>query len=171
MTDTPWHQDQSYYISLSDPRACNLWLALVDVTADMGCLWFADAPLDAPGPLRPHHAAGRGGGALETDGFSEAAATPVPLRAGSVTVHSHLTPHYARGNSTGEPRLGYVMQTRPSWSVREARLLGFDHGRSAGNTPDEVFSRQQRAEAARAAQWAKGSGGDSASALPPPPSA
>jgi phytanoyl-CoA hydroxylase len=132
LTDTPWHQDQSYYVELADPRACNLWLALVDVTVDMGCLWFVDAPLDAPGPLRPHRQAGRGGGALEAEGFSEAAATAVPLRAGSITVHGHMTPHYARGNATAVSRQGYVMQTRPSWSVREARMLGFDHGRCAG---------------------------------------
>ena len=144
-TDTPWHQDQSYYCQLSDPRGCNLWLALADVTPDMGCLFFEDSPLDAPAPLRPHWPAGRGGGALECEG-SLAAATAActaaaPLRAGSITVHSHLTPHYARGNSTAAPRMGYVVQTRPAASVREARLLGFDHGRFAGNKARLPLSR------------------------------
>ena len=133
-TDTPWHQDQSYYIQLPDPRACNLWLALGDVTEEMGCLWFEDSPLDAPIPLRPHRPAGRGGGALQSEGFLERA-TPTPLRAGSITVHSHLTPHYARGNATDTPRYGYVVQTRPAASVRMARMKGFDHGRCAGNKP------------------------------------
>ena len=133
-TDTPWHQDQSYYVDLPDQRACNLWLALGDVSEDMGCLWFENSPLAAPEPLRPHWPAGRGGGALQAEGFLERA-TAAPLRAGSITVHSHLTPHYARGNSTGVPRMGYVVQTRPAASVRAARMLGFDHGRCAGNKP------------------------------------
>jgi len=133
-TDTPLHQDQSYYITLRDPRACNLWLNVgeTDVTDDMGCLWFEDSPLDAPIPLRTHRAAGRGGGALECgDGPQLEKMTACPLRPGDVTVHSHLTPHWARGNHTQDPRYGYVVQTRPSHSVREARMAGFDHGRSA----------------------------------------
>ena len=30
-TETPWHQDQSYYPNLPDLRAANVWLALEDV--------------------------------------------------------------------------------------------------------------------------------------------
>ena len=132
LTDTPLHQDQSYYIKLRDSRACNIWLALCDVSDDMGCLWFEDAPLDAPIPLRVHRAAGRGGGALECGNGPELEKmTCCPLRAGSITVHSHLTPHYAKGNKTSVQRYGYVVQTRPAASVREARIAGFDHGRTA----------------------------------------
>lgn len=132
LTDTPLHQDQSYYITLQDQRACNLWLALGDVSEEMGCLWFQDSPLEDPQVLRPHRSAGRGTGALECDG-DMALLRPAPLKAGSITVHSHLTPHYAKGNSTDVPRSGYVVQTRPATSVREARIKGFDHGRCAGN--------------------------------------
>jgi ectoine hydroxylase-related dioxygenase (phytanoyl-CoA dioxygenase family) len=100
LTDTPLHQDQSYYIPLRDARAVNLWLALVDVTEEMGCLWFEDSPIDAPARLREHRAAGRGGGALTCGEPDFARMTPCPLRAGSVTVHSALTPHYAKGNAS-----------------------------------------------------------------------
>lgn len=132
---------QSYYIRLADQRACNIWCALVDVTAPMGALAFADSPLAAPAPLRPHVPAGRGGGALECGGPDGRPPPAAPadlarmavceLRAGDVTVHSHLTPHYAAGNSTDAPRVAYVVQTRPAASVREARIRGFDHGRAA----------------------------------------
>jgi hypothetical protein len=133
----------------------------VDVEEAMGCLFFEESPLAEPAELRRHWPAGRGGGALQSEGSLEAA-TAAPLRAGSITVHSHLTPHYAKGNSTDRPRLGYVVQTRPAASVREGRLLGFDHGRSAGNTPEERFSREQKAaaacaQAAASAPAAKGS--------------
>jgi len=135
LTDTPLHQDQSYYAPLSDPRGCNIWLALQDVDDAMGCLWFGDSPLDAPAPMQVHRSAGRGGGALECgDGPDFARMTPAPLRAGSVTVHSHMTPHYAKGNATDRARFAYVVQTRPAAMVREARLRGFDHGRKA-NVP------------------------------------
>ena len=139
VTDTPLHQDQSYYVPLPDPRGCNLWLALVDVTEPMGCLWFEKCPLETPLPLRQHRPAGRGGGALECgNGPDFSVMTAAPLRAGSLTVHSHMTPHYARGNITNTPREAYVVQTRPSVSVRHARTLGFDHGRIKGNTPRAV---------------------------------
>lgn len=94
LTDTPLHQDQSYYVPLPDPRGCNVWLALQDVDEAMGCLYFEDSPLAAPAALRAHRPAGRGGGANECgDGPDFARMTAAPLRAGSVTVHSHLTPH------------------------------------------------------------------------------
>jgi phytanoyl-CoA hydroxylase len=147
LTDTPWHQDQSYYIALEDPRACNIWLALQDVSVDMGCLWFEDSPLDAPCALKPHFPAGTGGGALQFDRPSGGPPfTPAPLKAGSVTVHSHLTPHYAQGNATAASRRGYVVQTRPTHSVREGRMRGFDHGRTAGNTAEERLSRAARVQ-------------------------
>ena len=94
LTDTPLHQDQSYYIPLADPRACNIWCALVDVTEDMGCLWFETSPLETPLTLRVHRPAGRGNGALEYgNGPDLTKMTQTPLKAGSITVHSHMTPH------------------------------------------------------------------------------
>ena len=118
-----------------------MWLALQDVDDAMGCLWFESSPLDAPAAMREHRPAGRGGGALmcgSDDGPDLRAMTPAPLRAGSVTVHSHLTPHYAKGNATDRSRFAYVVQTRPAASVREARIRGFDHGRMKGNLPRTV---------------------------------
>ena len=134
-------QDRSYYPSLPDERACNIWLALEDVTAESGCLAFADSPLDDPTPLRTHWPAGGGGGALQCEGPAPEAVTLAPLRAGSVTVHSARTLHWAGGNSTAAPRRGYVVQTRPAASVRTARRFGFDHGRFAGNTAEERAAR------------------------------
>ena len=114
----------------------------------MGCLWFEESPLAAPAPLRAHYGAGRGTGALMCDGATAGPhLTCAPLRAGSITVHSHLTPHYARGNTTDVPRLGYVVQTRPAASVREARMRGFDHGRNAGNSPGERMGMLEKLEA------------------------
>jgi ectoine hydroxylase-related dioxygenase (phytanoyl-CoA dioxygenase family) len=183
-TDTPLHQDQSCawpsrgararvraspagltplspgpackdYIKLEDQRACNLWLALVDVSPEMGCLWFEDSPLAAPAALRPHFGAGRGTGALQCAGdaaqlVASGALAAAPLRAGSITVHSHLTPHYAAGNTTDRARLGYVVQTRPAAAVREARMRGFDHGRNAGNSPGERAGMLEKIEAGKA---------------------
>lgn len=138
MTDTPLHQDQSYYIPLPDPRGVNVWVALQDVSEEMGCLQFEDSPLDAPAKMRTHWPAGRGNGALTCGEPDFTSLTPAPIRAGSVTVHSQLTPHYALGNATDTARYAYVVQTRPSASVRDARIRGFDHGRMKGNVPRDV---------------------------------
>jgi hypothetical protein len=155
------------YIALRDQRACNLWLALVDVTDAMGCLHFEESPLAAPQPLREHWGAGRGTGALQCAGATAGPhLTAAPLRAGSITVHSHLTPHYAKGNTTGAARLGYVVQTRPAASVREARMRGFDHGRGAGNVPGERMGVLEKlggaAEGGAAAGGAAAGGGGKA---------
>ncbi len=138
LTDTPLHQDQSYYIALPDPRGVNVWLALQDVSEEMGCLQFEDSPLTAPAEMRTHFPAGRGNGALTCGEPDFAVLTPAPIKAGSVTVHSQMTPHYARGNATDAARFAYVVQTRPSAAVREARLRGFDHGRMKGNVPRDA---------------------------------
>ncbi len=137
-TPSPNHHFQSYFVPLTDPRGANFWLALQDVDDAMGCLYFEDSPLDAPTPMQEHRPAGRGGGALTCgDGPDFSRMTAAPIRAGSVTVHSHMTLHYAKGNSTDRPRFAYIVATRPAAAVREARIRGFDHGRAA-NVPRAV---------------------------------
>lgn len=85
------HQDQSYYpSSIPDTRAANVWLALEDVTVEMGCMQFKSVPLESR-KLLPHRPAGNGKGALTLGEppaeFGET--TLCPLKAGDVVVFAN----------------------------------------------------------------------------------
>ena len=128
LTPTPWHQDCAYWIDLPDRRAASCWIALDDATVDNGCMWFV--PGSHRRPMRPHRSAGRGGGALECDA-SEAEGTPVPLAAGSCTLHHGGTLHYSRGNSARARRRALILNFRPRAMIEAERARGFDHGKDA----------------------------------------
>jgi hypothetical protein len=127
-TPTPWHQDCAYWVDLPDRRAASCWIALDEATVDNGCMWFV--PGSHRLPMRPHHPAGKGGGALECDG-DEAEGVPVPLSAGSCTFHHGATMHYSRGNSTRDRRRALIVNFRPKAMVELERARGFDHGKDA----------------------------------------
>jgi phytanoyl-CoA hydroxylase len=126
-TPTPWHQDCAYWIDLPDRRAASCWIALDEATVDNGCLWFV--PGSHRRPMRPHRP-GKGGGALECDG-DEAEGVPVPIGAGSCTLHHGGTMHYSRGNSTSRRRRALIVNFRPHAMVELERARGFDHGKDA----------------------------------------
>eukprot|EP00944_MAST-04C_sp_MAST-4C-sp1_P013664 g13664.t1 len=138
MTETPWHQDQSYYppgLVGMDARACNIWLALEDCTVDSGCLHFIPTPLSC-NALSPHRAAGNGRGALMTDPPSEGLErrTTTPMRAGSVVAFNNYTYHYGGPNITEKRRPAFVAQFRPKKMIQACRVLfGFDHGKFTSN--------------------------------------
>ncbi len=126
-TPTPWHQDCAYWPDLPDKRAVSCWIALDEATLDNGCMWFA--PGSHEQELRPHRAAGKGGGALECDG-SEEGAEAIPLAPGSCTFHGGQTLHYSRGNTSVGHRRALILNFRPADMIRLERELGFDHGKS-----------------------------------------
>lgn len=123
-TPTPWHQDCAYWISMPDIRAASCWTALDDAWINNGCMWYV------PGshllPVRPHHPAGKGGGALECEA-TEAEGIAVEIRAGSCVWHHGGTLHYSRGNSTGKRRRAFINNFRPEEMIRFERERGFDH--------------------------------------------
>ena len=133
-TETPWHQDQSYYPScLEDKRAANVWLALDECTVESGCLRFLPVPLSKK-VLTPHRAAGNGKGALTCDPpMDPTIATCAPVNAGSVVVFNHYTYHYGGPNMTDKWRPAFVAQYRPKLMIQRCRELNFDHGKFANN--------------------------------------
>jgi len=135
MTATPWHQDQSYYPdALVDKRAANVWLALEDVSVEMGCMQFHPVPLaEGAGKFAPHRPAGNGKGALTTDP-PPGESIKAPLKAGSVVVFANYTFHYAGPNTSDAWRPAFVAQYRPRTMVQACRVLGFDHGKFAANS-------------------------------------
>lgn len=110
--ETPWHQDMSYAgrpvtragSILPNDAVAQFWLALDDVTEDMGCMQFA--PNYHNNPMPEHFVAS---GDPDDESRLLAMVDPeaaidmstivaCPLKAGSATVHGYATPHYTGPN-------------------------------------------------------------------------
>lgn len=125
-TVTPWHQDAAYWVDMPDERSVSFWIALDEATVDNGCMWFV--PGSHKQALRPHRAAGKGGGALMCDA-DESEGVAVPIPAGGTTIHTGRTLHYTRGNTTDNcHRRALILNYRPKAMVELERAQGFDHG-------------------------------------------
>lgn len=121
--ETPFHQDEAYWIDMKDKRTVSCWIALDDVYKENGCMWFV--PESHKQPLRKHIQTGNGG-ALMCEA-SEDEALAVEMLAGSCTFHDGRTIHYARGNSTDHQRRAIILNFRPSEMIQYERDQGFDH--------------------------------------------
>ncbi len=123
-TPTPWHQDAAYWIKLPDARAASCWTALDAAEKDNGCMWYI--PGSHKLPLRAHHPAGRGGGALECEAYEEEG-IPIELNPGDGVFHHGGTAHYSRGNITAHRRRAFITNFRPQAMIDLERAQGFDH--------------------------------------------
>lgn len=121
--ETPFHQDEAYWLDMNDKRAVSCWVALDDVSKDNGCMWFV--PESHKLELRPHSQIGNGG-ALVCEATEEEA-TAIEMNAGSCTFHHGRTIHYARGNKTDTRRRAIIMNFRPKAMIEFERAQGFDH--------------------------------------------
>lgn len=124
-----WHQDNGY--TFVEPQAyLTCWVAITDATPGNGCVEVV------PG-------AHRDGTLVHRDtpiGFEcwgdEAAAVPVPVRAGSVVVFSSLTPHRTGRNRTDAVRKAYIVQYAPDGAV--AYRPGPDGARGPAEPQDDA---------------------------------
>lgn len=124
-TETPWHQDESYWLDMPDKRAASCWVAIDESFQENGCMWFGKNKVLSVLPHRPV----REGCHVLTCNGSEEDGVPVPLKPGGATFHHGLTLHYSRGNSVDKKRRAYVVNYRPKSMVDYERQRGFDHGK------------------------------------------
>ncbi|XP_071116564.1 phytanoyl-CoA dioxygenase domain-containing protein 1 homolog isoform X1 [Haliotis cracherodii] len=125
-TDTPWHQDESYWGDVEDTRSASFWMAVDDAFKDNGCMWFV--PGSHRRGLCDHRFVKDGCHVRTCDINDDEVKVAGEIRAGSVTVHHGRTLHYTRGNTTDKPRRAYVTAYRPRKMVDAFRQRGFDHG-------------------------------------------
>ncbi len=102
---TPWHQD-GYYWPVRHENAVTMWMPLVDVSADMGSMSFADGSnregiVDLAGAISDQSEA-------FFEGYVRGAKLPVntsgAMKAGDATFHSSMTLHRAPSNPTDRVR-------------------------------------------------------------------
>ena len=95
VTSTDWHQDRAVAHAESDAtQMVTVWLAITDATIENGCLQAI------PGKPRMYPHCPRKQTAI-ADGFiDEAAARPLPVKAGGAVIFHPLTPHASLVNQT-----------------------------------------------------------------------
>lgn len=146
-SDTPWHQDEAFGNPAFDHQEISIWLAVTPASATNSCMSFI--PGSHEYRVLEHRPIGGNpkSHALECIGeFDATTAVECPLAAGSCTVHTHRTLHYAGPNPSDEPRLAYV--------------LIFDVPPVLRTEPHNFFWREQQStdRAAREQNWQRRGG-------------
>ncbi|MDE0993352.1 MAG: phytanoyl-CoA dioxygenase family protein [Rhodospirillales bacterium] len=108
--ETPWHQDEAYWEVDKKHRACSTWVPLLDVTLEMGCMYYL--PGSHKLGILPHqrmnndpriHALQIVVGCTDLS-----TAVACPIKAGEAIVHDQRTLHYAGPNLSDLPRRAYI---------------------------------------------------------------
>jgi len=121
--ETPWHQDEAYWLDMPDKRAVSCWIALDDVTKENGCMWFT--PKSHLLGMKPHIQINNGG-AMKCEG-NEDGSFAAEIKAGSCSFHHGRTLHYSRSNSTSTRRRAFIINLRPKTMIELERAKGYDH--------------------------------------------
>jgi ectoine hydroxylase-related dioxygenase (phytanoyl-CoA dioxygenase family) len=123
---TPWHQDEAYAARRGARGTVHFWIPMHEVPVEMGCMHYL--PGSHRGPVWPHRP--RGGSAaahaLEAVSIDVSTAVACPVAAGDATVHLPRTLHYSGPNTTGYPRLAWILEFGPrpgAWTIVR-RALG-----------------------------------------------
>ncbi|MEM7254584.1 MAG: phytanoyl-CoA dioxygenase family protein [Pseudomonadota bacterium] len=150
-----WHQDDDYF-HLSPAEHVTAWVALSDATVESGCMRMV------PGAHRhgllPHiedpqsnHLIRRGKGIFGRFGLDDG--IPVPVPAGSMSLHHTHTPHASGPNRGSDRRIGvgisYIpAHVRPLTKPVSSALLVRGNDRYGHFHPEERLSNSQ-SDAAR----------------------
>jgi ectoine hydroxylase-related dioxygenase (phytanoyl-CoA dioxygenase family) len=107
---TPWHQDEAFRDPNFEYREVTVWVALRDVDESSGCLVFV--PESHRRQILEHQQmTGTGESiALECIGpFDKATAVKAEIPLGGCTIHFSRTLHCSTPNTSGTPRIVYIM--------------------------------------------------------------
>lgn len=112
-SEFPWHQDDGYG-TLKPLGTLTVWVALVDVDEQNGCIWVV--PGSHKHGLLEHGQKEEGHWFKEVE--VEGNGVPAVLNAGEALAFSGLTLHRSLLNETEEPRYGFFMRYCPPETVR-----------------------------------------------------
>jgi phytanoyl-CoA hydroxylase len=105
---TEFHQDGPYWPHINAGNALSVWIALVDVPVERGCMTFIPGAHQRR-DLRPQDLADAHDLLnLDPELFWSERVT-IPLRAGDCTFHHSYTPHMANSNITDVPRVAHII--------------------------------------------------------------
>ena len=136
------HQDNSYTRHEPGVGSLNIWVALVDMAPEHGCL--AVVPRSHRGGQLESHNAGDGDSHQEVD-YDPDLVFPVRMRAGDAIAFSRWTVHGSGANTTDRPRVAYALQYHRTDVKYLDKLSGewkllVDHPRWATTPVEELTS-------------------------------
>jgi ectoine hydroxylase-related dioxygenase (phytanoyl-CoA dioxygenase family) len=108
-----WHQDYAYW-PLSAPRGLTMWLALDEITADMGCIRYVPGSHEL-GEKQPTNFISPGSPSWRQDlppldwAAHAHRAVVAPLSRGHILVHHPLSWHMSPGNQTDRHRRAWSL--------------------------------------------------------------
>jgi non-haem Fe2+, alpha-ketoglutarate-dependent halogenase len=153
-TIAAWHQDSTYY-GLEPKEEVTVWVALSDASEAAGCmeaLSFRGQPRQLSHVSHVVKDSVNRAGQVITEPFDESAPVPMPLEAGSFSMHHGLCPHRSGPNTSSHRRIGlgfnYIpTSVKPSGSIRHAALLvrgtdRYGHFESAAWPQEELGEKE-----------------------------
>lgn len=143
---TPWHQD-GFFWPIDQSQTVTMWMPLVDVSAEMGSMSFADGS-HREGILSLQQGISDNSEAYY-EGYIAGAKLPVrtsgAMKAGDATFHSGVTLHRAPGNPTDRVRaVMTVIYLADGLTIREPQNANqqADLGWFGGQKPGEVVASE-----------------------------
>jgi non-heme Fe2+,alpha-ketoglutarate-dependent halogenase len=129
-TIAAWHQDSTYY-GLEPKEEVTVWVALTDASREAGCmdaLPFGGKPRQLSHVSRVVENSVNRAGQIITEPLDDSTPVPMPLAAGSFSMHHGLCPHRSGPNTSSHRRIGLGLnyipaRTKPSGTIRQAALL------------------------------------------------
>jgi ectoine hydroxylase-related dioxygenase (phytanoyl-CoA dioxygenase family) len=105
---TEFHQDAPYWPHANVRHCLSVWVALVDVPLERGCMTFMPGQHNRR-DIRAVDLTDRTDLFEAAEDLTYQPRVTIPLRAGDVTFHNGYTPHTANANDTDEVRLAHVV--------------------------------------------------------------
>jgi non-haem Fe2+, alpha-ketoglutarate-dependent halogenase len=129
-TIAAWHQDSTYYGLEPKEEVC-VWIALTEANEAAGCmdaLSFNGAPRQFRHASRVVENSVNRGSQVIVEAFDASNPVPMPLPAGSFSMHHGLCPHRSGPNTSSHRRIGLGLNfiptnVRPSGTIRHAAML------------------------------------------------
>lgn len=105
---TEFHQDQPYWPHANSTHALSVWIALVDVPVERGCMTFIPGS-QTKTELTSQDLSDAGDLMRMCPDLVWMQRVTIPLRAGDCTFHHARTAHMATPNFTDDPRVAHVV--------------------------------------------------------------
>ncbi len=107
-----WHQDNTYWHSVQGTDVATVWLAIDDTDEENGCMKVIPRSQDGYPEMEKMSTGGNDLLGLTVDVTSEmeAAAVPLEMSAGSLSIHDSFIVHGSNANTSDRRRAAYTMR-------------------------------------------------------------
>ena len=115
-----WHQDNTYWPSVTGTDILTVWLALDDVDEENGCMKVIPSSHSGYSQLEQHKTDGKDllGVTVRVPDEMEASAVPCVLKAGDFSIHDSYIIHGSDPNTSPRRRAGHTIRIADAKTVR-----------------------------------------------------